>query len=290
HDAKIPIVSLIHELPNSYEPEDFQLIEAVSEKIVFPSRFVFDAAHAFERIPESKTTILPQGLLDEGFGTRFNRDQAKQDLAEELGIPIDAKVVLACGTIDLRKGIDHFVRAAQAFFLHHASSVETHFVWLGGGPQHKHTPYHYVAMDLERSQIQDRVHFVGERSNVEPYFMAADAALMMSREDPFPCVVHEAMACGLPMITFASAGGAPEALADGAGIVVPYGDSNAVAQELHRLTIDGEYRDKISKRAKDRVRSVYDFRAYARQVAALLEAAAGVSLDFPTERRQKHAA
>ena len=194
-DAEIPIISLIHELPNSYEPFDFGLIESTSNHVVFPSQFVDRAAHQFIQFPPTKTRILPQGLLDEEFGTRFDRSVAKSDLSNELGISPDSKVVIGCGSIDLRKGIDHFARVAQALIRDFESHVEpgqeTHFIWLGGGPQHKHTPYHYVHMDLQRAGIDHRVHFLGERANVEPYFMAADAALMMSREDPFPCVVHE---------------------------------------------------------------------------------------------------
>lgn len=289
-DADIPIVSLIHELPNSYEPEDFRLIESTSNQIVFPSQFVDNAAHSFVEIPRSKTQILPQGLLDEEFGTRFDRATAKRDLADELGISTGAKVVIGCGTIDLRKGIDHFARAAHALLHNHDSDHDTHFIWLGGGPQHKHTPYHYVHMDLQRAGIDDRVHFLGERANVEPYFMAADAALMMSREDPFPCVVHEAMACGLPLITFTGAGGAPEALEEGAGIVVPYGDTNQVAAELHRLTHEQEYYDKISKRAIHRVRQVYKFHDYAARIAKLLGNESGIDLGYATPQIHRHAA
>lgn len=289
-DAGIPIVSLIHELPNSYEPEDFRLIESTSNQIVFPSQFVDKAAHSFVEIPRSKTQIMPQGLLDRDFGTRFERATAKRELASELGISRDAKVVIGCGTIDLRKGVDHFARAAHALIKNHDSQFDTHFIWLGGGPQHKHTPYHYVHMDLLRAGIDDRVHFLGERSNVEPYFMAADAALMMSREDPFPCVVHEAMACGLPMITFADAGGAPEALADGAGIVVPYGDTHQVAAELYRLTHKQDYYDHISQRACDRVRSHYDFRDYAARIAQLLSHEIGTDLGYETGRMRRIAA
>jgi glycosyltransferase involved in cell wall biosynthesis len=229
-------------------------------------------------------------LLDDGFGTRVDRAKAKNDLALELGIPTNAKVVLGCGTIDLRKGIDHFASAARALIRNHAAGQETHFVWLGGGPRHRHSPFHYVTMDLQRSGIEDRVHFVGERANVEPYFMAADAALMMSREDPFPCVVHEAMACGLPMITFSDAGGAPEALADDAGIIVPYGDTDAVGRELHRLFNDVEHARKISTRAIQRVRNVYSFAQYAAHVGELLETAAGVDLGFAPTLQQRAAA
>ena len=78
--------------------------------------------------------------------------------------------------------------------------------------------------DAKRSGIAECVHFLGPKSDSQPYFVAADAMAMTSRQDPFPCVLHEAMVCGKPIVAFDNAGGAPEALVGGAGIIVPYGD------------------------------------------------------------------
>jgi len=58
---------------------------------------------------------------------------------------------------------------------------------------------------------------------------------MSSRVDPFPCVIHEAMAASLPVIAFAGAGGAPEAIADGAGFVLPYADYGQVAATIRLM-------------------------------------------------------
>ena len=69
-----------------------------------------------------------------------------------------------------------------------------------------------------------------------------------SASDPFPCVVHEAMAAETPVIAFSGVGGAPEALEGGCGIIVPFGDIAAMAE-----AVLASYRD--ADAAKRRPRS-----------------------------------
>jgi glycosyltransferase involved in cell wall biosynthesis len=279
----IPLISLIHELPDSYDAADFQLIAETSQRVVFPAKIVQESALELAPFSDDQTAVIPQGLLANDFGSRYDRETAKQMVHAELGIPADAKIVLGCGTIDLRKGIDLFAHVAQAY-LRRQGIPETHFLWIGEGPRWRHSPFHFVQLDLRKSGIEDQVHFAGQRDDVEPYFCAADFALMVSREDPFPCVVHEAMACGLPTIAFDGAGGAPEALSDGAGIVVPYGDCEAAAYEIQRLQLFPDYYRLISSQAKERVRSKYNFADYARAIGSELERALKTDLGFRNTR------
>jgi glycosyltransferase involved in cell wall biosynthesis len=278
-DCGIPVVSLIHELPDSYDPSDFQTIAETSRRVIFPAQIVHDAALDHARFGAHQTRVIPQGLLLPNFGSRYDRHTAKRIVRTELGIPEDAQIVLACGTVDLRKGIDMFVRVAQVF-LRRQGVGDTHFLWIGDGPRWRHTPYHFIQLDIRKAGIQERVHFVGQREDVEPYFCAADCALMVSRDDPFPCVVHEAMACGLPTIAFDGAGGATEALADGAGIIVPYGDCEAAAYEMQRLQIFPDYHHLISARAKDRVRAKYNFADYVYAIGGEMEGILDLDLGF----------
>lgn len=52
-----------------------------------------------------------------------------------------------------------------------------------------------------RLGLADRVRFVGPQQDVVPYYGAADALVLPTLYDPFPNVVLEAMACGLPVVT-----------------------------------------------------------------------------------------
>lgn len=280
----IPVIFLVHELPSSYEVSDYQHVYDCSQKIIFPVEFVRDAAHARHPLPADKVEVLPQGLLDPEFGTRCEPESARTSIRRELGIPDDSLVVLGCGTLDLRKGIDHFSAVARTMCTRGRVRQPIHFVWLGEGDRWTHSPYHYVALDLDKSPARGHVHFIGERPNVEPWFTGADAFLLTSRVDPFPCVVHEAMAARLPIIMFENSGGATAALEDGAGLIAPYGDYEAASHLLETLANQPDLFEGMRNKAHDRVRSQYRFEDYGDRIIQLAEARLGCSL-LRTERR-----
>lgn len=266
----LPMVYLVHELPSSYSVEDYSSVYDVSNKVIFPAKIVSDSANQAAPLPEGKGVIMPQGLLDEEFGTRFDRAEARREIREELSLPEDSIVMLGCGTLDMRKGIDHFANIARQWHQNADSSMRpVHFVWLGGGFAGRHSTRHFVDIDLKHSPAKDFVHFAGERDSVEKYFSGGDGFMMTSRVDPFPCVIHEAMAAEIPIIAFDKAGGAPEAIGDDAGFVVPYGDYSAVTEIIGRLVADSSAFDQVRETALDRVRNEYRFYNYGEQVAEL---------------------
>ena len=96
----VPVISLLHELPSSYTPEDYQAVFSSSRKVVFPVDDVYEAATEVIRMPEDKTAVMSQGLLDSEFGKRIDRDSARESICEQLGIPAESFLVLGCGTLD----------------------------------------------------------------------------------------------------------------------------------------------------------------------------------------------
>jgi glycosyltransferase involved in cell wall biosynthesis len=232
---------------------------------------VRDSVFAKAPCDVAKSLILPQGLLDPDFGAALNRDECREQVCGELHLPIDAFIVLGCGTLDLRKGIDHFAAIARETIASNSHPRQFHFVWVGDGPRWMHSPHHYVELDIGRTQAKGQIHFIGERIHVDPYFVAADAFLLSSRVDPFPCVVHEAMAVGLPVVAFDQSGGAVEALRGGAGIVIPYGDYRRASQAIQELAERPELVRKIRQLAQRRVHEDYRFVDYAEKVLDLIE-------------------
>lgn len=275
----VPVVSLLHELPSSYTPEDYEMVFSASQKVVFPVDDVYQAAAEAIRIPEHKTAVMSQGLLDSQFGQRIDRDSARERICNELGIPVDSFLVLGCGTLDLRKGIDHFAAVARRVTeLNQASQTQIHFVWVGGGPMWKHSVHHYVQLDLNKTGADQFVHFVGEQDDPEPFFVASDAFFMSSRVDPFPCVIHEAMACQLPIVTFADSGGAQTAIKDGAGFVIPYADYEQAAALFRMLSDQIHVAASARIRSLDRVHSEYRFEDYGDELIELSESIIGQSI------------
>lgn len=271
----VPCISLVHELPSSYSEEDYHTVFEASRKVVFPVHAVRDAADAKTPLPAGKSVVLSQGLLDPNFGSGITREKAHAQIRKELSIPSNAFIVLGCGTLDLRKGIDHYAAIARQVATTNHSDTPIHFVWVGEGPRWCHSPYHYVQLDIDKSPARDIVHFIGERQSVEPYFVGADAFLMSSRVDPFPCVIHEAMATSLPVITFSNSGGAPEAVDNGAGIIVPYADYQQAANVIRMLAAQPEIANGIRERSLERVHTRYRFDDYAEKLIDLSESVTG---------------
>ncbi len=268
--ANIPVVYLVHELASSYSESDFQRVFSYSKKVIFPAEIVRESAHKKSPIPFGKGHVIPQGLLNPKFGKEVNREKVRMDIRRELGLPADCFIVLGCGTLDLRKGIDHFAAIGRQLASRHAES-NIYFVWMGDGPRWTHSPFHYVNLDLEKSNVLPRVRFIGERVDVEPYFLGSDMFLLTSRVDPFPCVIHEAMVSGLPIVTFDSNGGAAEAIAGGAGIVIPYADYDSCINAIRVISTQPELGTSIREKAIERVESQYRFDDYAEKIIDLCE-------------------
>jgi glycosyltransferase involved in cell wall biosynthesis len=272
-DAGIPVLALVHEYLDII-PHTTRLPASVvnrylfsADKVVFPSAFVRDLAVRTAHPPQGKLAVLPQGLLDPRFGTG-DRAAGFQRIRERLRIPQGASLILGCGSVDVRKGADLFMMLA-ARLLAGPQGEGLYFLWLGGENEYSGEVRHWINRALLVVPRSDHIIFAGLQTRVEDYFLAADIFVLTSREDPFPCVVHEAMAARLPVITFAGNGGAAEAL-EGCGRVVPYLDVGAMADAVIELISDKAAASALAERAHQRVRTVYDFRAYSRRLRDLM--------------------
>ena len=280
----VPVIQLVHELPCSYTDADYRMVYDLASKIVFPVKAVRDATNRKLTLPFGKDLILPQGLLDANFGQGIDRETAYRQIRDEFSLPSDAFIVLGCGTLDLRKGIDHFARVAIQTLQQNQSNRPIHFLWMGEGPRWPHSAYHYVQIDLKHTGAVGNVHFIGEREYVEPYFVGADMFLLSSRVDPFPCVIHEAMASRLPVMTFDSSGGAGQAIEDGGGFLIPYANYEMAAGIICSVAMNPSMANSMREKSLDRVSNDYRFENYADKMISLTESLTGAVLRCPELR------
>ena len=90
------------------------------------------------------------------------------------------------------------------------------------------------------------VRFLGRRSDVADLLAAADVAVLTSDWEARALVAQEALWAGVPLVATA-VGGVPE-LVDGAAILVPANDPDAVAREVDRLLDDPDRRAALARR------------------------------------------
>lgn len=107
--------------------------------------------------------------------------------------------------------------------------------------------------------LAERVRFLGEveDAELERLYATADLFVLASRYEGFGMVFSEAVARGLPVIA-GRAGGMPEAVPEGAGLLLPPGDEAALAEALQRLIGDPQAYAELragARAARDRLQS-----------------------------------
>jgi glycosyltransferase involved in cell wall biosynthesis len=268
----LPVLSCIFELPTTIDTVAgagrlHEMVKA-SRRVIVASRFVQEALARRYRIDASRFVPLHTGVLGWDAGDGW-RERSRREVSEELGLPADAFLVLGCGSVHPRKGADLFVQVARETL---ARSLDDRmvFVWVGAEQDGTHFR-RWCEHDAAAAGLAGRVRFVGPRRTTARYFGAADAFALTSREDPFPMVALEAMARGVPVVGFDGAGGAPEVLADGAGIVVPYLDVEEMARALVRLAEAPRHHAEIARNGRERIESRHRWADYVERIVAILE-------------------
>ena len=258
------IIVLIHERLSRYPVEAANVLSRDADRVIFPAHAVKRAA--MEVYPQfGSSDVVPQGLLKDEFGLA-DKTAARRAVRDELQVAADTRLVLGCGVREPRKGLDLFVQIAAR--VRSTAAVPVHFLWLGGDVQPTEFKQ-FVEHDIALLGLGASVTLMPETPDPEPYFLAADVFTLTSRNDPFPCVVQEAMACAVPVVGFSDAGGAGEALADGCGFIVPYLDLEAMAQHVRAVIERPADFAALGGKAERRVRSQYRFADYARRILAI---------------------
>ncbi|ROP91268.1 glycosyl transferase family 1 [Stella humosa] len=253
--AGLPPHVMVYEPPDMAPANDVRVVALHAHRLVFASH---DTAARFARLaPNAKGTSV---ALHAGSTAPTLRGLSRPDEPAEL-------IVLGCGVLSWRKGIDWFVAVARKVLALLPVDTPVRFRWVGPSQQRHHEGVDLWAVyDAEAFGVGHRVEFAGPVEDMAGHYAEAAIFLCTSRADAFPGVVLEAMDAGLPVIAFDGSGGAPEALAEGAGIIVPYGDIDAMAAAAAALLRSSTARREMGARAADRIARSYRFADYTAAV------------------------
>lgn len=84
------------------------------------------------------------------------------------------------------------------------------------------------------------IHRTADQAELAEVYTAADLFVNPTREENYPTVNMEALACGTPVVTFRT-GGSPEIIGPDCGCVVPCDDIDALEAQIRRICQDRPY-------------------------------------------------
>lgn len=179
------------------------------------------------------------------FGRRRNRD----DVRRELGLPVDAAVVLFAGRIQPLKAPDVLLRAVAVLLEQDPSLRSRLVVPVVGGPSGTGLEHpESLAVLSGELGLDDVVRFVPpvDQRQLADWYAAATLVAVPSHNESFGLVAAEAQAAGTPVVA-AAVGGLTTVVRDGVGgLLVDTHEPADWAHALRRVLTDDELAAKLS--------------------------------------------
>jgi glycosyltransferase involved in cell wall biosynthesis len=172
--------------------------------------------------------------------------------ADDAPVRRRAHVVAWAGRIDPLKDVETLLRAAARV---HAAAPDVTFDLAGGVPSGDEAYAARCSRLQQELDLGDAVHFLGHRPDAVDVLAQADLVVLTSVSEGFPFVTLEAMAHGRPIVA-TDVGGMREQLGE-AGVLVPPGDADALAEAVIGLLDDRERRAHLSAEAARRAREAF---------------------------------
>lgn len=253
--GRLPLVATVHD-PRPHSGGDaaaaatfarhYAELRARADALVAHGQVMADALAATD-IPPAKIAALPHGVL------RFGR------LAPgPLDIAVDPNTLIFFGRMEAYKGLDTLLTANR---LWQARCVPIRLIIAGAGPE----------LDRHRDALAaPNIRLLGNRvpqEQLEALVAGSAAALLPYHDATQSGVVGSAFGAGRPVICSA-VGGLPEAVGP-AGLLVPPGDPEALAEAGARLVNEPALLGQLARAAADRAKGELGWASVAARTAAV---------------------
>lgn len=195
-----------------------------ADRLVTVSEALRDVAVAHGAEP-ARVTVIGNGIDLSKFAP-VPREQARR----ELGLPLEAEVLVSVGTLVERKGFHRVIDSLPELLKRHPN---LHFLIVGGsGPEGDMSAQ--LAAQVARLGIEKHVHFLGPYSpeRLKLPLSAANVFVLATSYEGWANVFLEAMACGLPVVTTRVGGNAQVVCQPNLGTLVESGDGPGLARAL----------------------------------------------------------
>ena len=193
--------------------------------MVAPSEFIARELHELSGLP------VPALL-----GPLRSMDAGDDSVTADLPWTGDSLRVVGCGSVAPWKGPEQWLAAAERLATVDGRTVE--WAWVGSGER-----LSALRGETRRRGLDDRVHWLGEQTDVAPYLSSADLFVLTSANEPLGLVLLESAAVGVASVAFES-GGVPEILVDDRALV-PGSDVDVLVDKVRAALQDTALRGEL---------------------------------------------
>ena len=232
-----------------------RLLLPLADHVVAVSRPLYQRALKWRR--STAPTSLIMNAVDPA---EIRRESSAKEIRAKLGIA-DQQILLGfVGRLSAEKGIAFLL---EAFALLRTNEPTAHLIIVGKGPEMS-----ALETRAQRLAIQSNVSFCGQQDALAGYYEALDILVLPSLSEGLPNVVLEAMAFKRPVIA-TRVGSVPDVISDQVdGILVPAGDTAALAAALIDLVKSPEKRALFGRLAAETARTRFSAQARAQAIAS----------------------
>jgi len=158
------------------------------------------------------------------------------------------KIILSVGRMVSTKNFDHLIEIFAAL-----NADEWKLIIVGDDSQGQNHKSYLIDL-AKRLGVSDRVAFAGERADVQSFYDQAKIFCTTSSSEGFPNVVAEALASGLPVVSYDCVAGPSDLIASGEnGYLIDLFDQRTFRQRLGELVFDEGKRMQMSIKARESV-------------------------------------
>lgn len=212
-------------------------------------------------IAPDRVTVIPIGIT---IPAPLSDDQRKRLLAE-LHLDGNAPIIVSVGRLVSRKGHVYLIRALPDVIRRHPN-VQVALV--GDGEERS-----ALEREAQALGVADHVVFAGARSDAVAIMALATFTALPSLEEEFGIVITESFACGKPVVA-TDVGGIPEHVRPMEnGLLVPAGDSRALAERLLLLLDNPDLTRRLGAGGVRTVEQHYTRRRFFERTDAVYRAA-----------------
>ena len=238
-------------------PEDVAALASLSpqvDRLIVPSRAIAEKVRREGR--GGPYTVIPNGVEL----SRFAIPAPPCTLRDEYSIPCEEALVGVVARLEPEKGHRFLIEAFPGVL---DRAPRTWLAIVGEGSQAAELRAQAAALS---SQARDRIIFTGRRDDISALTADLDIAVLPSLREAQGISILEAMARRKPVVASA-VGGIPEVLTDGLdGLLVPPGDTQALAEALGRLARSPSLRERIGEAGYQTVVERFSIEAMVRRV------------------------